>query len=105
MATSLQQPLSYVPKVAVVERFNCILYKVSQGCALVVSGHPWCLTFASGQLAKKVLSNSLGLVDFAIGLVIFVLNLPSGQVLYNFWGNSSYRRIIINPAHQKGFCG
>ena len=82
MATSLQQTLSYVPKVAVLERFNCILYKVSQGCALVVPGHPWCLTFASGQLAKKVLSNSLGLVDFAIGLVIFVLNLPSGQVLY-----------------------
>ena len=35
------------------------------------------------QCAKKVLSNSLGLVDFAIGvLVIFVLNLPEGQVLY-----------------------
>ena len=34
------------------------------------------------QCAKKVVSNSLGLVDFAIGLVIFVLNLPKGQVLY-----------------------
>ena len=34
------------------------------------------------QCAKKVLSDSLGLVDFAIGLVIFVLNLPQGQVLY-----------------------
>ena len=34
------------------------------------------------QCAKKVLSDSLGLVDFAIGLVIFVLNLPEGQVLY-----------------------
>ena len=34
------------------------------------------------QCAKKVVSNSLGLVDFAIGLVIFVLNLPEGQVLY-----------------------
>ena len=30
------------------------------------------------------MSNSLGLVDFAIGLVIFVLNLPNGQVLF-FW--------------------
>ena len=30
--------------------------------------------------AKKVVSDSLGLVDFAIGLVIFVLNLPNGQV-------------------------
>ena len=36
------------------------------------------------QRAKKVVSDSLGLVDFAIGLVIFVFNLPNGQVL--FWG-------------------
>ena len=35
------------------------------------------------QSAKKVVSNSPGLVNFAIGLVIFVLNLPYGQVL--FW--------------------
>ena len=35
------------------------------------------------QRAKKVVSDSPGLVDFAIGLVIFVLNLPYGQVL--FW--------------------
>ena len=34
------------------------------------------------QCAKKVLSNSPGLVDFAIGLVIFVLILPDGQVLF-----------------------
>ena len=34
------------------------------------------------QHAKKVVSNSLGLVDFAIGLVFFVLNLPDGQVLF-----------------------
>ena len=34
------------------------------------------------QCAKKVVSDSLGLVDFAIGLMIFVLNLPEGQVLY-----------------------
>ena len=36
------------------------------------------------QRAKKVVSDSLGLVDFAIGLEIFVFNLPNGQVL--FWG-------------------
>ena len=35
------------------------------------------------QRAKKVVSDSPGLVDFAIGLVIFVLNLPNRQVL--FW--------------------
>ena len=32
------------------------------------------------QHAKKVVSNSPGLLEFAIGLVNFVLNLPDGQV-------------------------
>ena len=32
------------------------------------------------QRAKKVVSNSPGLVDFGIGLEIFVLNLPDRQV-------------------------
>ena len=41
-------------------------------------------TPATLQHAKKVMSDSPGLVDFAIGLVIFVLNLHDGQVL--FWG-------------------
>ena len=35
--------------------------------------------------AKTLVSDSLGLVDFPIGLVIFVLNLPDGPVLF-FWG-------------------
>ena len=56
------------------------------------------------QCAKKVVSLSPGLVDFAIGLVIFGLNLRDGQVLF-FLGNSNYRRIVINPANQKGFWG
>ena len=34
--------------------------------------------------AKKVMSDSPGLMDFAIRLVIFVLNLPDGQELF-FW--------------------
>ena len=34
------------------------------------------------QRTKKVVSDSPGLVEFAIGLVIFVLNLPNGQVLF-----------------------
>ena len=34
------------------------------------------------QRAKKVVSNSMGLVDFAIVVVIFVLNLPDRQVLF-----------------------
>ena len=41
-------------------------------------------TPATLQHAKKVMSDSPGLVDFAIRLVIFVLNLHDGQVL--FWG-------------------
>ena len=48
--------------------------------------------------------DSPGLVDFAIGLVIFVLNLPEGASAV-FWGNSNYGRIVINPANQKGFWG
>ena len=34
------------------------------------------------QRAKKVVSDSPGPVDFATVLVIFVLNLPDGQVLF-----------------------
>ena len=51
-----------------------------------------------------VRSDSPGLVDFAIRPVIFVLNLPDRQELF-FWGNSNYRRIVNNPANQKGFGG
>ena len=60
------------------------------------------------QCAKKVVSSSPGLVDFTIGLVIFVLYLSDGQVLFfSFFvgGNSNYRRIVINPVDQKGFGG
>ena len=32
--------------------------------------------------AKEVMFDSPGLLDFAIGLVIFVVNLPDGQVLF-----------------------
>ena len=49
------------------------------------------------QRAKKVVSDSPGLVDFAIGLVIFVLNLPDEQVL--FWGEIQITEGLINPAN------
>ena len=39
-------------------------------------------TWKQWQRAKKVVSDSPGPADFAIGLVIFVLNSPDGQVLY-----------------------
>ena len=35
-----------------------------------------------GQRAKKVVSDSPGLVDFAIGLVNSVFNLPDEQVMF-----------------------
>jgi len=34
------------------------------------------------QRAKKVVSDSPGLVDFIIGLVNLVVNLPDGQVIF-----------------------
>ena len=37
---------------------------------------------AHHQCAKKVVSDSPGLVDFAIGLVNSVFNLPTGQVMF-----------------------
>ena len=57
------------------------------GVTLVCKYHWWKKETAFSlvwvtQRAKKVMSDSPGLVDFAIGLVIFVLNLPDGQVLF-----------------------
>ena len=49
---------------------------------------------ASVQCAKKVVSDGLGLVDFAAGLVNSVLNLPDGQVIF-FWGGGWGERIQI----------
>ena len=42
----------------------------------------------SEQHAKKAVSNSPGLVDFAIGLVNSVFNLPDGQVKFLRYSNS-----------------
>ena len=55
------------------------------------------------QHAKKVVSDNLGLVDFAIGLVIFVLNLPDRQVFFFWQIQITEGLIVINPANQKGF--
>ena len=41
-----------------------------------------CSTDRANQRAKKIVSDSPGLVDFAIGLVNSVRNLPNGQVEY-----------------------
>ena len=45
-------------------------------------GDVTCKFFLTDQRAKKVVPDSPGLVDFAIGLVMFVLNLRDAQVLF-----------------------
>ena len=44
--------------------------------------HSLLVEVQTNQRAKKVLSDSLGLVDFAIRLVNSVFNLPDGQVMF-----------------------
>ena len=58
--------------------------------------------YARMQRAKKEVYNSQGLVDFAIWLVNFVLNLPNGQVKF-FEEFKLQKNCLINPAHQKIF--
>ena len=54
------------------------------------------------QCAKKVMSDILWLVDFAIGLVNSVFNLTNGQVMFfeQFEEQNNYE---INSARQKAF--
>ena len=54
------------------------------------------------QRAKKVLSDSPGLVDFAIEIVNSTLNLPDEQVKF-FEEFKLQRNCLINPAYQKVF--
>ena len=49
------------------------------------------------QRAKKVVFDSPGLVDFAIGVVDSVLKLPDRQ--------ANYRRTVLNPAQLKSLLG
>ena len=52
------------------------------------------------QCAKRVVSDTLGLVDFTIGLLNSVLNLPDGQAKY-FEKFNLQKNFKINSAHQK----
>ena len=52
-----------------------------------LKGNSKCSSSNLLQCAKKVVSNSPGLVDFAIGLVKSVPNLHDGPVNF-FWGGS-----------------
>ena len=49
------------------------------------------------------MSDSPGVVDFAIGLVISVFNLPDGQVM--FLGNSNNRRTVKSILRVKKLLG
>ena len=54
------------------------------------------------QCAKKVVSDSPGLVDFAIGLVKSVFNLPNRQVMF-FEEFEKQKKYEINSARRKVF--
>ena len=58
---------------------------------------------AHHQCAKKVVSDSLGLVDFAIGLVKSVFNLPDGQLM--FFADSNNRRSVKSILLNKELLG
>ena len=51
------------------------------------------------QRAKRVISDTLELVDFAIGLLNSVLNFPDGQVKY-FDEFNLQKNFEVNSAHQ-----
>ena len=51
-----------------------------------LKGNSKCSSGNLVQCAKKVVSDSPGLVDFAIGLVKSVPNLPDGPVNFFFFG-------------------
>ena len=52
------------------------------GSTRVVKSSQLLAKISTYQCAKKVVSDSLGLVDFAIGLVNSVFKLPNGQVMF-----------------------
>ena len=62
-----------------IEQQCCVLLPSS---SIIVGAIQMHYTWSPKQRAKKVMSDSPGLMDFAIGLVIFVLKLPHGQVLF-----------------------
>ena len=54
------------------------------------------------QRAKKVVPESLRQVDFAMGLVNSVLNLPDGQGKF-FEEFKLHKNCVINPVYQNVF--
>ena len=60
------------------------------------------IIFSYRSVCKEILSNSPGPVDFAIGLVNFVLNLPNGQVKF-FDKFKLQKNCEFNSSHQNVF--
>ena len=61
-----------------------------------LKGNLKCISGNLLQCAKKVVSDSPGLVDFAIGIVKSVSNLPDGPVnFFFFWGGGGGREWLI----------
>ena len=58
------------------------VFKINVETSSLIFRYGWYTYTVVEQHAKKVVSNSPGLVDFAIGLVNSVVNLPSGQVRF-----------------------
>ena len=73
-------------------------WEIKNFCALLK------LIITSKQRGKKVVSDSLGLVDFSIGLVNSVLNLPERQMKF-FQEFTNYRRTVMNTAYSNSFSG
>ena len=67
-----------------------------------VKRHKSSLLYSVKSACKEVVSNRLGLVDFAIVLVNSVLNLPDGQVKF-FEEFKLQKNCEINSAHQNVF--
>ena len=69
--------------------YSMYIYFLNNSVQHDLPGFPWPVTNPEWwnfnkrayQRAKKVVSDSPGLVDFAIGLVNSVFNLPDGQVM------------------------
>ena len=78
-------------KLETVSTLNRWIYLTERRSSYLVPRVPFC-AYSGGrvggdpekgvQRAKKVVSDSPGLVDFAIGLVNSVFNLPDGQVMF-----------------------
>ena len=69
------------------QRSRVSAFLIKAGCQKRDAFHQFCwgynlYNWDAWQRAKKVVSDSLGQVDFVIGLVNSVFNLPDGQVMF-----------------------